>query len=238
VTIPSVITVVVGQVSNALGVQANMCDGTTEQGWECECDFNSVNSSTATVSEFCANYVTGVNSGSTFANGTAAGIPGPLCGEQTLIARGNVQVRCGDERDTIIAEYPQYGVSFTPTCADFTQTAHSTHFSFAELNSGDYSWAIIRNSLLTGLECVRTGNGNVALTINSGYRNPAHNAAVGGESQSRHMFGDAADIASNDQTWDPLHNAGKSCGACVEPRSATFPRHVHVDWRGGCPQGW
>ena len=238
VTIPTVITVVMGHVSDALGVQANMCDGTTELGWECQCDFNSVNSSTATVSEFCANYVTGVNSGSTFANGTAAGIPGPLCGEQTLIARGNVQVRCGDERDTIIAEYPQYGVSFTPTCADFTQTGHSTHFSFAELNSGDYSWAIIRNSLLTGLECVRAGNGNVALTINSGYRNPAHNAAVGGESQSRHMFGDAANIASNTQTWDPLHDAGKSCGACVEPRSATFPGHVHVDWRGTCPQGW
>jgi hypothetical protein len=145
---------------------------------------------------------------------------------------------CGTERDSIIAEYGQYNVALTPTCGDFTQTAHSAHFSFAELNSGDYSWAIIRNSLLSGLECVRTGNGNAALTLNSGYRNPAHNAAVGGESQSRHMFGDAADIASNAQTWDPLHNAGKSCGACVEPRSATFPGHVHVDWRGGCPQGW
>jgi hypothetical protein len=145
---------------------------------------------------------------------------------------------CGNPRDAIIAEYPQYGVSFTPTCGDFTQNAHSAPFAFAELNSGDYTWAIIRGNLLTGLECVRTGNGNQPLTINSGYRNPAHNAAVGGETQSRHMFGDAADIASNTGNWDPLHDAGKSCGACVEPRSATFPGHVHVDWRGGCPQGW
>ena len=238
ITIPGGMDVIVGELSGAMGIQANMCDGTHQLGWECTCDFSSGDTSVATINEFCTSHITGVGSGNTFTNGTAVDIPGPHCGEQTLIARCSVQVRCGDQRDTIIAEYPQYGVSFTPTCVDFTQTAHSTHFSFAELNSGDYSWAIIRDSLLTGLECVRTGNGNVALTINSGYRNPAHNAAVGGESQSRHMFGDAADIASNDQTWDPLHNAGKSCGACVEPRSATFPGHVHVDWRGGCPQGW
>jgi hypothetical protein len=157
----------------------------------------------------------------------------------TLIAQLTVTVQgCGDQRDTIIREYRTYRVNLYPRCADFTQTAHSQNFTFAQLNSGDYTWAIIRDSLLTGLECVRTANGNVNLTINSGYRNPAHNAQVGGESQSRHMFGDAADIASNSQTWDPLHDAGKSCNACVEPRSATFPGHVHVDWRGACPQGW
>lgn len=33
------------------------------------------------------------------------------------------------------------------------------------------------------------------LTINSGYRSPGHNAAVGGAKNSRHMHGDAADIS-------------------------------------------
>ena len=146
---------------------------------------------------------------------------------------------CGNPRDAIIAEYAQYGVAFTPTCADFTQTAHSAHFSFAELNSGDYTWAIIGGSLLNGLECVRTGNGNTPLIINSGYRNPAHNANIPGAApQSRHMFGDAADIASNAGTWQALRNAGKNCGACVEPQNVSGTGHVHVDWRGGCPQGW
>jgi|GEM_PF-7070609 len=146
---------------------------------------------------------------------------------------------CGNPRDAIIAEYPQYGVSFTPTCADFTQNAHSAHFTFAELNSGDYTWAIIRNSLLTGLECVRTGNGNQPLTINSGYRNPAHNAGIPGAApQSRHMFGDGADIASNARNWQGLHNIGKNCGACVEPQNVSGAGHVHVDWRGSCPQNW
>jgi len=145
---------------------------------------------------------------------------------------------CGADRDTIIAEYTQYNVGLTPTCADFTQTAHSANFTFAELNGGDHAWAIIRGSLLNGLECVRSGNGNVALNINSGYRCPVRNAAVGGASQSRHMFGDAADIASNAGTWQALHDAGKNCGACVEPQSVSGSGHVHVDWRGGCPQGW
>ncbi|MEN3335356.1 MAG: zinc D-Ala-D-Ala carboxypeptidase [Blastocatellia bacterium] len=160
--------------------------------------------------------------------------------QSVSIRLGSTSVQsCGNPRDAIIAEYPQYGVAFTPTCADFTQTAHSAHFSFAELNSGDYTWAIIRNSLLAGLECVRTGNGNVTLIINGGYRNPAHNAAIPGSApQSRHMFGDAADIASNTGTWQPLHNAGKNCGACVEPQDLSGSGHVHVDWRGGCPQRW
>ena len=86
---------------------------------------------------------------------------------------------------------------------------------------------------------MRTGNGNVPLIINSGYRNPAHNASIpGAATQSRHMFGDAADIASNAGTWQALRAAGKSCGACVEPLRVSGPGHVHVDWRGGCPQEW
>lgn len=32
------------------------------------------------------------------------------------------------------------------------------------------------------------------ITITSGYRSPAHNRAIGGAKNSRHMFGDAADI--------------------------------------------
>jgi uncharacterized protein YcbK (DUF882 family) len=32
------------------------------------------------------------------------------------------------------------------------------------------------------------------IRINSGYRSPAHNRAVGGASRSRHVIGDAADI--------------------------------------------
>lgn len=43
------------------------------------------------------------------------------------------------------------------------------------------------------LEQLRWRLGNVPIPVNSWYRTPAHNAAVGGASQSRHMSGDATD---------------------------------------------
>jgi len=146
---------------------------------------------------------------------------------------------CGDERDQIIQEYVDFGVNFVPTCGDFTQDASSAHFSFAELNTGDYSWAIIRDRLLTGLETTRSNYGYPML-VNSGYRNPARNARIGGASQSRHMYGDAADIAAGDcPTWNALAEAACRAGAWVEPISLSGVGHVHMDWGHAgtnCPQ--
>jgi hypothetical protein len=47
--------------------------------------------------------------------------------------------------------------------------------------------------LLEVLEALRARWGK-PVNVNSGYRCPAHNAAVGGASASRHMKGDAADV--------------------------------------------
>ena len=47
----------------------------------------------------------------------------------------------------------------------------------------------------TVLESVRGKLGSRPITITSGYRPPAVNAAVGGASQSRHLIGDAVDFA-------------------------------------------
>src|SRR5689334_20195645 len=58
-----------------------------------------------------------------------------------------VLLACGDDRDKIIKEYKDHNVTLTPTCADFTQTAHSTHFTFSEINKGDFGWALIRKPL-------------------------------------------------------------------------------------------
>ena len=149
-----------------------------------------------------------------------------------------VQQFCNDVRDTIRREYPTYNVGYLPRCEEFTQNANSQHFTFNELNGGDYNWAVIRNVLLVGLEDTRTNNGNVPLTINSGYRNPARNNAVGGAQNSRHMYGDAADIASNQNTWANLRAAAQTAGACSEPLALSGYGHVHADWRGGCPAGW
>lgn len=50
------------------------------------------------------------------------------------------------------------------------------------------------NILIAGLEQVRTVLNNKPLNINSGYRGPTLNRAVGGASSSAHCFGFAADF--------------------------------------------
>lgn len=48
---------------------------------------------------------------------------------------------------------------------------------------------------------------NCPITINSGYRSPAHNKAVGGAKFSQHVQGKAADIRCNKYTPEQVHAA-------------------------------
>ena len=43
-----------------------------------------------------------------------------------------------------------------PLPNEFSQSAGTSHFSFAELNTGQYSWAVLTRRLLSQLEMVRT----------------------------------------------------------------------------------
>lgn len=97
--------------------------------------------------------------------------------------------------------------------------------------------------LLTGIEATRANNGGTALSVSSCDRNPAHNASVGGASQSQHMYGTAIDFPTggSQTTWSDLQLAAWNAGACIEPNSdLTNPYdHMHADWRAsGCPAGW
>lgn len=64
--------------------------------------------------------------------------------------------------------------------------------------------------------------------INSGYRSPTYNKSVGGANYSRHMYGDAVDMWSSEQSLDALKQQ------CIE-RGASFYQlyrtHIHCDWR-------
>jgi uncharacterized protein YcbK (DUF882 family) len=53
--------------------------------------------------------------------------------------------------------------------------------------------SFISEELIEELEYIRTYF-NAPVKINSGYRCPQHNSAIGGASKSQHMFGRAADI--------------------------------------------
>ena len=161
-----------------------------------------------------------------------------LCGDPPSPQSGN--------RGALIQEYITYnveqnGVPFVPTCSDFTDNASTANFSFAELTvSEDYTWAILRSALLTGAQAIRTAYGQ-PLTVDSGYRNPAHNAAIGGAADSQHMFGTAVDFATFGDLamWNTLHADAWDAGACAEPQNESSLSHVHADWRsGGCPALW
>lgn len=87
------------------------------------------------------------------------------------------------------------------------------------------------------------------LKVHSGYRCPAHNAAVGGEAQSRHMVGDAADISVYDEKtkeWWPgerirgFIEAEMKAGRFPLGGLGTYvskPFMCHVDLRGK-PARW
>lgn len=67
-----------------------------------------------------------------------------------------------------------------------------------------------------------------ALVVNSGYRNPDYNAAVGGATWSRHMYGDAFDLDPVSVTLDDLAD---SCYAEGADFVSVYVSHVHCDWR-------
>jgi len=108
----------------------------------------------------------------------------------------------------------------------------SPHFTTWEFNCkhcGTLPEQGIDPALLRVLEDVRAAFGGRPVTINSGYRCPAHNASVGGVEDSMHVEGKAADFTVDGVMpskvyayLDPVHEGGLG-------RYDTF---VHVDTRG------
>jgi hypothetical protein len=159
---------------------------------------------------------------------------------------------CGDERDKLIAEYQSNGVGWRPFCSSFTQsTPTQSQYDFGSPRQvgtwcvdDDYHWAVLKDSVTANLYCVVANYGSTP-AMTSGYRSPIRNAAVNGATNSRHLYGDAADLqtppAPDDNVYNALKAIAKSgnCGvACVEPRNISGS-HFHADYRpGGCPSGW
>lgn len=107
----------------------------------------------------------------------------------------------------------------------------SKHFRVREFASKDGAdKVLIDDDLVTLLENIREAAGGKVITINSGYRSPEHNKAVGGVPNSQHVKGTAADIAVEDT--DPLtvgqiaeHFLNKKGGIGV------YKSFTHVDTR-------
>ena len=69
----------------------------------------------------------------------------------------------------------------------------SQHFSFRAFRCPDCGWIKLDRALARGLERYREAVGE-AVSIRSGHRNAAANAALGGLSRSQHLHGVAADV--------------------------------------------
>ena len=77
-------------------------------------------------------------------------------------------------------------------------TQISPHFQSREFvcpHCGQLPGGTVLPELLAGLERLRALAYSSGLVVQSGYRCPAHNATVGGASNSQHLYRSAADVA-------------------------------------------
>lgn len=81
----------------------------------------------------------------------------------------------------------------------------SKHFRAREFQTGNCKIVIVSKPLLKILDGLRDHIGQ-PVYINSGYRTPEHNKAVGGSALSYHMYGMAADIRAAKYTPKQLYN--------------------------------
>ncbi|MFI5753779.1 D-Ala-D-Ala carboxypeptidase family metallohydrolase [Streptomyces sp. NPDC051569] len=117
------------------------------------------------------------------------------------------------------------------------------HFSYAELNDCNTTWAggavdattAKSNALRTmwKLEALRHALGDKPITVTSGFRSQACNSSVGGAASSRHLYGDAADLAAGANSLCALDLEARNHGfnGILGPGYPDHGDHAHVDHR-------
>jgi uncharacterized protein YcbK (DUF882 family) len=102
----------------------------------------------------------------------------------------------------------------------------SRNFTLAEYRSKDNAdLIVIHPSLILALQAIRDHTGR-SVTINSGYRSPQHNTAIGGAPNSLHVKGMAADIVIKGMT--PLEVASLAHDLGLGGIKA-YPTFTHID---------
>ncbi|MBM9619444.1 D-Ala-D-Ala carboxypeptidase family metallohydrolase [Streptomyces zhihengii] len=117
------------------------------------------------------------------------------------------------------------------------------HFTYAELNNCNSTWAggavsaatAKSNALRTmwKLEALRHALGDQPIRVTSGFRSTSCNSAVGGASNSRHLYGDAADLGSGPHSLCTLAKQARNHGfnGILGPGYPGHNDHAHVDHR-------
>ncbi|GGT33584.1 D-Ala-D-Ala carboxypeptidase family metallohydrolase [Streptomyces chromofuscus] len=116
------------------------------------------------------------------------------------------------------------------------------HFTYAELNKCNSDWSggavsaatAKSNALRTmwKLEAMRRIMGDVPIVVSSGFRSYSCNSAVGGASNSRHLYGDAADLVGSPSFCQLAQRARyHGFGGIFGPGYPGHDDHTHVDGR-------
>ena len=116
----------------------------------------------------------------------------------------------------------------------------SEHFTLAEMCHSDYGVRHFIDNVPNELqvEALRTLCENVLqplrealgkpIKVNSGYRSPEINVAIGGSKNSQHMRGEAADITIKGMTVQELFDYVRMSSLPVDQIIQEFDRWVHV----------
>ncbi|GAB1332952.1 D-Ala-D-Ala carboxypeptidase family metallohydrolase [Streptomyces sennicomposti] len=123
-------------------------------------------------------------------------------------------------------------------------TAHFDFSEFTDRVSGTFAGGKLSTSAtkenvrraMYKLEALRKKLGNVPVTVNSGFRSIAHNAEVGGASDSMHLYGTAADLDVPGVSNRTVYQKAETCGfSGLETYTAD---HQHVDSRADLGRAW
>ncbi|WP_327121078.1 D-Ala-D-Ala carboxypeptidase family metallohydrolase [Streptomyces sp. NBC_01341] len=149
-----------------------------------------------------------------------------------------------------------YGLSVDGSAGPATQAqlnaleqsdGSTTHFNWSEFtdrsngtfNGGKVSAATTRENArraMYKLEALRKKLGNTAITVNSGFRSIAHNAEIGGASDSMHLYGTAADLTVPGVSNRTVYQKAETCGFSGLERYTVD--HQHVDSRADLGRAW
>lgn len=115
-------------------------------------------------------------------------------------------------------------------------TANFSKSEFDSKDGGAMPPHILENvkKLAWYLQVIRDYVG-VPITVNSGYRSPAHNKAIRGSNGSKHMEGIAADLNPQGITPKQLYDAIEELtarGDLPEGGMKAYSTFVHWDYRG------
>lgn len=137
-----------------------------------------------------------------------------------------------DEAEVVVRPQAETTPAPTPVPVQTATTGRnniqvSKNFVLSEFQSRDTGEVILDAELLRRLQTLRDRLGR-PIVVTSGYRTPEHNRAVGGATQSQHLYGTAADITCAGISVAALYAAAETVGFRGIGKYSSF---VHVDVR-------